>query len=139
MVNENNDEKAIDCIKTNFIKAATRLSTVEAEQDFAKQRESSQTSRATNTTGMNNSEAFLWQQMKLAEEAAACSGDGSKNSGKRGSKKAGSKKSRKTHFGSRNARPRPGRDEYDRFRSSSVGKSLSSSTTANLSTGSSSR
>ena len=27
MVNENNDEKAIDCIKTNFIKAATRLST----------------------------------------------------------------------------------------------------------------
>ena len=61
-----------------------------------------------------------------------------KNSGKRGSKKAGSKKSRKTHLGSRNARPRPGRDEYDRFRSSSVGKSLSSSTAVKLSTGSSS-
>ena len=77
MVNENNDEKAIDCIKTNFIKAATRLSTVETEQDFAKQKKAPK-HRATNTTGMNNSEAFLWQQMKLAEEAAACGGDGSK-------------------------------------------------------------
>ena len=138
MVNENNDEKAIDCIKTNFIKAATRLSTVEAEQDYAKQRENSQSSCGTDAKSMNNSEAFLWQQMKLAEEAAACSGDGRKKSGKRGSKNAGSKKSRKTHFGSRNARPRPGRDAYDCFRSSSVGKSVSSSATVKLSTGSSS-
>ena len=48
------------------------------------------------------------------------------------------KKSRKTHFGIQERSFPAGRDEYDCFRSSSVGKSLSSSTTAKLSTGSSS-
>lgn len=134
IVNENDDEKAIDCIKSNFIKAATRLSTVEAAQDSSRKNESP---CPTDTTSMNNSEAFLWQQMRLAEEAAACSGNVSKKSVKRGSKNA-SKKNKKSRFGSENVRSRPKRDEHDRFRSSSVGKSVALSRTVELSTGSSS-
>lgn len=92
-----NDEDAINCIKDNFLKAATRVAQEKSIVDIRSMSSSSSGFRrsgtsstsVTNTTGNNNvSEAFLWEQMRLAEEAANNSKHNNNNKNKKSKKRA---------------------------------------------------
>ena len=113
MINGDNDEEAMNCIKDNFLKAATRATEdreiidIRSGSSSSSQQNTMRNSTSITATNNNNntnidqpSEAFLWEQMKLAEEAAnAKNSDGGGGARKKKGRKKTLSKSKKSRKG----------------------------------------